>query len=162
VNILFSIFTLGEEAVGPKGLNNREREDCMQKIVLSIIGVFFASGLLFGAEAMKPIRTEKAREGVTRKIYSEEPSDIPGYTVVIRDVIQAPGAKSEKVTEMKMPMFCTMIQGELTDDLTGKKRVKGESWTCKIGDKTQSRNTGKVDAIMREHVLMPTKEKMKQ
>ena len=135
----------------------------MQKIVLSIIGVFFASGLVFGAEAMKPIRTEKVREGVTRKVYSEEPSpDLPGYKVVIRDVIHAPGAKSEKPTEMKMPMFCTVIQGESTDDLTGKKRVKGESWTCKIGDKVKSRNTGKVDYIMREHVLMPTKEKMKQ
>ncbi len=112
-------------------------------------------GALFAQETMRPIRIENPQEGITIKIYKEEPSDIPGHTVVIRDVIYAPAAKRKEVVTMQMPMFCTLLQGDLTNDVNRQKRVKGESWTCRKGDKAQNHNRGSDEVIMREHILMP-------
>jgi hypothetical protein len=122
----------------------------------AILGcVSVGNGVLFAQDAMRPIRVESPQEGITIKVYKEEPSDIPGHMVVIRDVIYAPAGKRNQVVTMEMPMFCTLLQGELTNDVTGQKRVKGESWTCRKGDKAQNHNRGSEEVIMREHILMP-------
>jgi len=130
-----------------------KRKICLTVATFTWLSV--GNGVLFAQETMRPIRTESPQEGITIKAYKEEPSDITGHMVVIRDVIYALGAKRKEVVTMQMPMFCTLLQGELTNEVTEQKRVKGESWTCRKGDKAQNHNRGHEEVIMREHILMP-------
>ena len=52
--------------------------------------------------------------GVVVRTYGEERSLIPGFrTVMMRDVILQPGAKTKEDTEMMNAMVCHIAEGEL-------------------------------------------------
>jgi len=90
--------------------------------------------------------------GVVVRTYGEERSLIPGFkTVVMRDVIVQPGAKTKEDTEMMNPMICHIAEGELQivqdgKTFTGKKNYV---WTCNTGTKEHVVNDGNAVAIMR-------------
>jgi hypothetical protein len=90
--------------------------------------------------------------GVVVRTYGEERSLIPGFkTVVMRDVILQPGAKTKEDTEMMNPMVCHIAEGELRivqdgKPFTGKKNYV---WTCNTGTKEHVVNDSNAIAIMR-------------
>jgi hypothetical protein len=90
--------------------------------------------------------------GVVIRTYGEERSLIPGFkTVVMRDVIVQPGAKTKEDTEMMNPMVCHIAEGELQivqdgKTITGKKNY---IWTCNTGTKEHVINSSNAVAIMR-------------
>jgi len=103
--------------------------------------------------AASPRATETSPSpGVVIRTYGEERSLIPGFkTVVMRDVIVQPGAKTTENTEMMNPMVCHIAEGELRivqdgKSITGKKNYV---WTCNTGTKEHVINDSNAVAIMR-------------
>ena len=90
--------------------------------------------------------------GVVVRTFGEERSLIPNFkTVVMRDVILQPGAKTKEDTEMMNAMVCHIAEGELRivqdgKPFTGKKNYV---WTCNIGTKEHVVNDSNAVAIMR-------------
>jgi hypothetical protein len=90
--------------------------------------------------------------GVVVRTYGEERSLIPNFkTVVMRDVILQPGAKTKEDTEMMNAMVCHIAEGELRivqdgKPFTGKKNYV---WTCNTGTKEHVINDSNAVAIMR-------------
>jgi hypothetical protein len=90
--------------------------------------------------------------GVVVRTYGEERSLIPEFkTVVMRDVILQPGAKTKEEAEMMNPMVCHIAEGELRivqdgKTITGKKNYV---WTCNKGTKEHVVNDSNAVAIMR-------------
>jgi hypothetical protein len=95
--------------------------------------------------------------GVVVRTYGEEHSLIPGFkTVVMRDVIVQPGAKTQEQTEMMNAMVCHIAEGELTIVQDGK-RFSGKKnyvWTCNKGTKEHVINESSAVGIMRITDLM--------
>ena len=90
--------------------------------------------------------------GVLIRIYGEEQSLIPGFkTVLMRDVILQPGAKTNENTEMMNAMVCHMAEGELRIVQDGKSFVgkKNYVWTCNKGTKEHVINESNAVAVMR-------------
>src|SRR5437868_11739218 len=76
--------------------------------------------------------------GVVVRTYGEERSLIPGFrTVMMRDVILQPGAKTKEDTEMMNAMVCHIAEGELRVVQDGKPFAakKNYVWTCNTGTK---------------------------
>ena len=90
--------------------------------------------------------------GVVIRTYGEEHSLIPGFkTVVMRDVVLQPGARTKEETEMMNAMVCHIAEGELRivqdgKTITGKKNY---AWTCNKGTKEHVINDSNAVAIMR-------------
>jgi len=90
--------------------------------------------------------------GVVVRTYGEERSLIPGFkTVVMRDVILQPGAKTQENTEMMNAMVCHIAEGELRVVQDGKPLTakKNYVWTCNTGTKEHVLNESNAVAIMR-------------
>jgi hypothetical protein len=90
--------------------------------------------------------------GVVVRTYGEERSLIPGFkTVVMRDVILQPGAKTKEDTEMMNAMVCHIAEGELRVVQDGKPFTakKNYVWTCNTGTKEHVLNESNAVAIMR-------------
>jgi quercetin dioxygenase-like cupin family protein len=90
--------------------------------------------------------------GVVVRTYGEERSLIPGFkTVVMRDVILQPGAKTKEDTEMMNAMVCHVAEGELRVVQDGKPFTakKNYVWTCNTGTKEHVVNDSNAVAIMR-------------
>ena len=90
--------------------------------------------------------------GVVVRTYGEERSLIPGFkTVVMRDVILQPGAKTQENTEMMNAMVCHIAEGELRVVQDGKPLTakKNYVWTCNTGTKEHVLNESSAVAIMR-------------
>src|SRR5437870_399039 len=90
--------------------------------------------------------------GVIVRTYGEEHSLIPGFkTVVMRDVILQPGAKTKEDTEMMNAMVCHIAEGELRVVQDGKPFTakKNYVWTCNTGTKEHVVNDSNAVAIMR-------------
>jgi hypothetical protein len=90
--------------------------------------------------------------GVVVRTYGEERSLIPGFkTVVMRDVILQPGAKTKEDTEMMNAMVCHIAEGELRVVQDGKPFTakKNYVWTCNTGTKEHVVNDSNAVAIMR-------------
>ena len=90
--------------------------------------------------------------GVVVRTYGEERSLIPGFkTVVMRDVILQPGAKTQENTEMMNAMVCHIAEGELRVVQDGKPSTakKNYVWTCNTGTKEHVLNESNAVAIMR-------------
>jgi hypothetical protein len=88
--------------------------------------------------------------GVVVRTYGEERSLIPGFkTVVMRDVILQPGAKTQE--EMMNAMVCHIAEGELRVVQDGKPLTakKNYVWTCNTGTKEHVLNESNAVAIMR-------------
>jgi hypothetical protein len=90
--------------------------------------------------------------GVRRVDISRRESMMPGYkTVMLRDVIYQPGAKTQSPV-MPNDMVCHMLDGELHLDLGhGGQFVagKGDVWTCAKGMPENTTNNGSTVGIMR-------------
>lgn len=112
----------------------------------------------FGQEVGK---SKELSPGRVRTNLGEGPANVPGFDRVwiVEDVIQ-PGA-SWKTESMPYPMFCTLHKGELARTMAdGTRKLKaGDSWVCKIGEKTDNKSTGSEPAIMRMHWLLKPGEK---
>jgi hypothetical protein len=90
--------------------------------------------------------------GVVVRTYGEERSLIPSFkTVVMRDVILQPGAKTKEDTEMMNAMICHIAEGELRVVQDGKPFTakKNYVWTCNTGTKEHVVNDSNAVAIMR-------------
>jgi len=90
--------------------------------------------------------------GVVVRTYGEERSLIPGFkTVLMRDVIVQPGAKTQEETEMMNAMVCHIAEGELTIVQDGKRLTgkKNYVWTCNKGTKEHVVNESSAVGIMR-------------
>jgi quercetin dioxygenase-like cupin family protein len=90
--------------------------------------------------------------GVVVRTYGEEHSLIPSFkTVVMRDVILQPGAKTQENTEMMNAMVCHIAEGELRVVQDGKPFTakKNYVWTCNTGTKEHVINETNAVAIMR-------------
>ena len=90
--------------------------------------------------------------GVVIRSYGEERSLIPSFkTVVMRDVILQPGAKTKEDTEMMNAMICHIAEGELRVVQDGKPFTakKNYVWTCNTGTKEHVVNDSNAVAIMR-------------
>jgi hypothetical protein len=106
-------------------------------------------------------QTKEVAPGRVRKNLGEGPANVPGFEKVriVEDTIQ-PGFAG-KVGTMRVPMFCTILKGELEGEVDGVK-VKyntGDSYVCKVGEKRQLKNTGSEPAVMRMHHLLGPKDK---
>ena len=118
------------------------------------------SGAVKAAEAQAAPGASEASPfpGVVVRTYGEEHSLIPGFkTVVMRDVILQPGAKTKEDTEMMNAMVCHIAEGELRivqdgKPFTGKKNYV---WTCNTGTKEHVVNDSNAVAIMRITDLKP-------
>jgi hypothetical protein len=103
------------------------------------------------AQTPGPAETSPA-PGVVVRTYGEERSLIPGFkTVVMRDVILQPGAKTKEDTEMMNAMVCHIAEGELQVVQDGKPLAakKNYVWTCNKGTKEHVINNSSAVAIMR-------------
>jgi hypothetical protein len=103
--------------------------------------------------ATSPGATETSpAPGVVVRTYGEERSLIPSFkTVVMRDVILQPGAKTKEDTEMMNAMICHIAEGELRVVQDGKPFTakKNYVWTCNTGTKEHVVNDSNAVAIMR-------------
>ena len=78
---------------------------------------------------------------------------------VVEDVAQ-PGATWSG--PMPVPMFCTLLKGEITSKMEGGMEVKrkvGDSWVCPVGLKAESKSTGSEPSVMRMHHLLKPGDK---
>jgi len=126
--------------------------------MLLAIGIGLSSGYLYAQEVGK---SKELSPGRVRKNFGERPSNIPGFEKVrvVEDTIQS-GA-SWKTEKMPVPMYCTLLKGELTGVVDGVKVVRkaGDSWECKVGQKTETKSTGSEPAVMRMHHLLKAGDK---
>jgi hypothetical protein len=92
-------------------------------------------------------QTQELSPGRVRKNLGERPANVPGFDKVrvVEDTAQ-PGATWSGT--MRHPMFCTLLQGEITTMMDGMKvkRKAGDSWECQVGQKMDSKSTGSADS----------------
>lgn len=122
------------------------------------IGVAFWTGSLFAQEVGK---TKELSPGRVRLNLGEGPANVPGFEKVriVEDTAQ-PGVAW--TTTMPVPMFCTLLKGEITgkmQDGTQVKRKVGDSWVCPVGLKTDAKSTGTEPSVMRMHHLLKAGDK---
>lgn len=114
-----------------------------------------------GLSAQEVGQSREVSPGRVRTNLGEGPSNVQGFEKVriVEDTIQ-PGA-SWRTESMPVPMFCTLTKGELTVMSEGqtKTRKAGDSWVCRVGQKTDAKNTGSEPAVMRMHHLIPAGQK---
>lgn len=112
-----------------------------------------STAMVNSAAGQTPGPTETSPSpGVVVRTYGEERSLIPGFkTVVMRDVIVQPGAKTKEDTEMMNAMVCHIAEGELRVVQDGKPITakKNYVWTCNTGTKEHVANDSNAVAIMR-------------
>lgn len=121
------------------------------------IGVAFWTGSLIAQEVGK---TKELSPGRVRMNIAEIPSNVPGFEKVriVEDTAQ-PGAAWAGT--MPVPMFCTLVKGEITSKIEGReiKRKPGDSWVCPVGMKTENKSTGSEPSVMRMHHLLKAGDK---
>jgi hypothetical protein len=106
-------------------------------------------------------RADEGREiapGVRRIEITKRASEIPAYaTVLLRDVVYQPGAKSENPA-MPNDMVCHCLEGELQVSQGPDKQFvakTGDVWSCMKGMPEADVNSGSTIAIMRVIDLLP-------
>lgn len=106
--------------------------------------------------------TREIAPGWVRKNLGESPANVPGFEKVriVEDTTQ-PGAALPGTVTMPVPMFCTILKGEMTYVVDGVERTyrAGDSYTCAVGQKFQGRNSGSETAVERMHWLLRAGEK---
>ena len=127
-------------------------------VALVAISMVLWSGSLFAQEVGQ---TKEIAPGRVRKNLGEFPANVPGYEKVrvVEDTFQ-PGFVGT-AAPMPVPMFCTILKGELeveVDGVKGKHKL-GDSYVCKVGERRQLKNTGSEPAVMRMHHLLRAGEK---
>ncbi len=126
--------------------------------IVTISIALWPAGACYAQEVGK---TREKGPGRVRKNLGERPANVEGFEKVrvVEDTIQ-PGA-SWKTKKMTVPMYCTLLKGELTSVVDGVKVVRktGDSWECKVGQKTETKSTGSEPAVMRMHLLIPPGQK---
>jgi hypothetical protein len=123
--------------------------------VLIAIGIVLSSGYLHAQDIGQ---TKEMWPGWVRQNLGEGPSNVPGFyrVRVVEDTIQ-PGAGQPSLITMPVPMFCTLLEGELSVSIDGEPPVRvkaGDSWVCVVGQKRQATSTGSEPAVMRMHHLL--------
>ena len=102
-------------------------------------------------------KDELPAPGVVVRTYGEERSLIPGFqTVLMRDVILQPGAKTKENAVMMNAMICHIPEGELRvaqDEKTFTAK-KNYAWTCNKGTVEHVVNDSGSVAIMKILNLM--------
>jgi quercetin dioxygenase-like cupin family protein len=106
-----------------------------------------------------PLAVGESRElapGWVLKNVGEYPANVPGYDKVrIVELTGQPGTTIGP-DEMRVPMFCTALKGEVMLELDGVKRqIKaGDSYVCAVGQKGGGTVTSSEPYVERMHHLI--------
>ena len=136
-------------------------------VLALILAMAIADGMLTSEISLRPWsgvlsaqevgQTRELSPGRMRKNLGERPANVPGFDKVrvVEDTAQ-PGATWSGT--MQYPMFCTLLQGEITTMIDGMevKRKAGDSWECQVGQKMDNKSTGSEASVMRMHHLLKT------
>jgi quercetin dioxygenase-like cupin family protein len=130
-------------------------------LAVGVIGGQSSMGLWPGDLSAQEVgQTKELAPGRVRKNLGESPTNIPGFEKVriVEDTFQ-PGFVGS-VSTMQYPMFCTILKGELENEVDGVKgkHKTGDSYVCKVGEKRQVKNTGSEPVVMRMHHLLKAGE----
>ena len=125
-------------------------------VLVTISTVLWPGGL----SAQEVGKTKELSPGRVRKNLGEGPANVAGFEKVriVEDTAQ-PGATWSGT--MPVPMFCTLLKGEITVLLDGVETTQkvGDSWVCTVGQKFEAKSTGSEPSVMRMHHLLRAGEK---
>lgn len=135
-----------------------------RSIAVALAFAFFTISMALwpgGLSAQEVGQTKELSPGRVRKNLGEGPANVPGFEKVrvVEDTIQ-PGV-AYQTPSMPYPMYCTLLKGQLTGVVDGVNVVRktGDSWVCKVGQKTETKSTGSETAVMRMHWLIAPGQK---
>lgn len=125
-------------------------------VSLAVIAVIVALAPA-GLSAQEVGQTKEIYPGIWLKNLGEGPTDIPGFEKVrIVEYTMEPGAY-QPPEKMESPMFCTVLRGQVTGKVDGVKMMykAGDSYTCRVGQTLEGKNTSSEPYIERIHKLIP-------
>ena len=137
-----------------------------RSIAVALAFAFFTISMALwpgGLSAQEVGQTKELSPGRVRKNLGEGPANVPGFEKVriVEDTAQPGATWTTPPGGMSAPMFCTLSKGEVTVTMGGmdKKYKAGDSWVCKIGQKTENKSTGSEPSVMRMHHLIAPGQK---